>query len=222
MKLSTLKICAIIGSVAALMGCLADLLLLYVPHGGYENWDYRFFEHISASRLTWGHYIGVFAIPLELVGLMVVFEALRPAGEKWRTFLAALVVYMMTLGVAYHAMLAPAARVKNALGASVDAAFFKNNLSLYFEPLGHLFFGLFAIVGVVFIFLILKQKTAFPKWAVLFSPLCVYVYIAIFYALFSGIGSAFMVAGFNFSILILIAGAYFFVRKEASREKNFN
>ena len=207
----TLLICGIIGMTAALLGCLADVLLLFVPNGGYENWDYRFFHQISSKRLLWGHYLGVLLIPFELAGLYVVGYGLQPAGKKWLYALGAAILYVMIIGVAYHGMLALYASALHLGTGVLDAAIAQQigegvkQMSAFFEPLGFLMFLVFAPLSLCFFYLVWAKKTHFPRWVALVNPLIVYAVITLIYLLFPTWGAALMVAGFNLSLLLLFA-----------------
>ena len=200
----------IIGIIAAFLGCVADVLLLYAPNGGYERQDYLFFEQIPQWRLTLGHYLGVLVIPLELIGFWQVYQAIKSAGNKYVIPVMLATVYVMVIGVAYHAMVSiggTVIRAKNyALLSEEYFTSFFDTIKFYFEPFGAILFVLFLFISAGLFYIIWFRKTLYPKWVAFFNPLFVYLAIVVMYLLFpQHIGSMLMVAGFNFSILILLS-----------------
>lgn len=194
-----------IGIVGAIAACIADLLLLYVPYGGYEAWDYAFFKDISPTRLYLGHYIGLFFIPLQLLGFVAVRQALISAPTARINLITALTVYTTILGVAYHASLGQLAifghfATQNNVAADI-AALHRQTLIAFFEPLGKVLFVLFALLSLIMGHTIWVYQTKYPKRAAWFVPFTIYLLIIAIYCFNKPIGSAFMVAGFNLSIL---------------------
>ena len=54
-----------------------------------------------------GHYLGLFAIPLEAAGLFLVYRALLPAGKRLALGAALAGLYLIYPGVAYHGTVYP-------------------------------------------------------------------------------------------------------------------
>src|SRR4051812_48152476 len=62
----------------------------------------HFAATVSRRRLIWGDYLGLFAVPFVLVGLLHVFIGLRPAGFWAAVAPVALLTYAYVLGAAFH------------------------------------------------------------------------------------------------------------------------
>lgn len=208
--MESLRLFGIIGIIAALFGITADLLLLYVPNGGYENWDYQFFTQISEQRIYWGHLIGVVYIPFELAGFWQVYKALEPAGRRWVLPVLLPVVFVTIWGVAYHAMLAGFAaymrlQAEVALPDALSTQTF-GHLKATLEPLGNLLFLLFVFISGGLFYLIRYKETHYPKWVAWVNPMLIYLIAVVLYLLFpQHIGSMAVVAGFNLSILVVLS-----------------
>ena len=204
----------IIGMAAAVLGCLGDILLLYVPDGNYEKQDYLFFQQIPQWRLTAGHFLGVLFIPLELVGFWQVYKAIEKTGKRYTVPLVLATVYVMIMGVVYHGIvgsmgtfvhLAASDLVNPAVAEST-----MNTLKLYFEPFGFLLLILFVFISSMLSYLIWfkNEQTLYPKWMAFFNPVFTYLLIVILYLILpKNIGSALMVMGFNLSIFVLLAAS---------------
>lgn len=194
-----------IGILAALLSCLADILLLYVPEGGYESGDYGFFFNIPPFRLLLGHYGGIFIIPLQLLGFVAVRKALMPAGRTWVNAISGLTVFLTVAGVAYHGQLGLFANFMQQLNIGVKKAQLVaglQNCYPFFEPLAAVLMFLYAILSFLLAYTVAYKPTAYPRRAALGNPLAVYLVIILFYVVNKPIGGLFMVAGINFSIFI--------------------
>ncbi|QQS30672.1 MAG: hypothetical protein IPM47_07010 [Sphingobacteriales bacterium] len=208
--MNSFRLFGIIGIVAAMLGITADLLLLYVPNGGYEKWDYQFFTQISPERIYWGHLIGVLCIPFELAGFWQVYKSLEPAGRKWVIPVLLPIVVVTIWGVAYHAMLAGLAaymrlQANAALPLELSLSTFQH-LKATIEPLGYLLFFLFVYISVGLFYLIRFKNTYYPRWTAWVNPLLIYIAAVGLYLLFpQHIGSMAIVAGFNLSIFIVLS-----------------
>lgn len=183
--------------VGALLGCVSDCLLLYNPKGGYLAGDYHFLADIPLSRAIWGHYLGIFAIPLQAAGMYLVYRMLRPAGQRLALGAALIGVFLIFPGVAYHATVFPLIE-----GIRQDPKI----LALYrpfSEPLGLLFAGAFLLLMAGLAMQILRGVTTLPRWTVILSPIVTYpLWVAMLY-LWVRIGAFLLPMGFNLSMAIL-------------------
>lgn len=200
---------AIIGTILA---CVADCLLLYVPYGKYELWDYAFFKDISQTRLYIGHFLGILFIPLELLGFMAVHSALE-AAPNWRIRLIILLTITMSIwGIAYHAMLGFVASfihfaAQQNLNMDIALAYLQT-IRLYFEPFGNLVFVLFALMSLLMAHTVWQFPTKYPRWAAWGNPFFVYLLLVAIYSINKPFGSALIVAGFNLAVLVWLLITY--------------
>lgn len=197
----------IIGILAALLGGLGDLLMLYNPEGGYETQDYMFLMPISTWRVVVGYYLGVIFIPLQLIGFGLVYHAIRPAGRKLTWPIVFTVVYILIIGVVYHAMLGGLAQLMHLKKQTfIDAELFQLTLNHYrmiLEPISVILYVSFVVASFILGYLIQTNKTAYPKWANLFNPFFTHLVFLGVYLINKPIGSALLITGLNSSLLIL-------------------
>lgn len=194
----------IIGFLAALFGCVADVLLLYSPNGGYHTFDYDFLKELPSGRVLAGHYLGILAIPFELCGLWVLSRSFK-TGQNW---IFGLFVFVITIGVAYHGSIV---WVKSHLDAGGDIELVRP----FFEPLGNGMVGLFLFLSSFYLFLVAKQKTNLPKGFVVLNPIVIYLLLILFYVAIPPLGNILIVAGFNICILLQIGGLWWLARNES-------
>lgn len=196
------RLAAKIAITAALLGAVADVLLLYSPRGGYETGDYQFLLDISQERIIIGHYMGIFFIPLAMLGLFHVYRCIMPAGGAlpWAIVLGAL--FIGYPGVAYHGMVAFIHTLVHQGGA--DAALL-DYFRLLSEPVGGVLALGGGIVAILFMFVVLKRPTHYAKWMAFANPGVFYLVIALSYLLIPPVGNLLMPAAFNLSFAIFFA-----------------
>lgn len=189
---TTLRICTGVAVLAALLGTIADTFLLYNPQGGYFAGDYQFLLAKSQTDILIGHYLGIFAIPFEAAGLVLIFQGMLPLGRQmaWASVVLGLMVFMP--GVTYHASVFPIWQAIQT-GNAGDLAIFKS----FSEPLAVVFVAAFFLLMVGFVVAVLSGKTAFPRWVVFLSPPVVYGLLFLMVFALPSVGNFLLPMGFN-------------------------
>lgn len=194
-----------LGILAALLASVGDILLLYHPEGGYHEGNYLFLMEIPLDRMAWGHYLGVLFIPLELFGLWRVAQAFRPLGKGAIRWAFGCMVFVISIGAAYHGMLWFVAHyLQNSafMQESVDG------LRLLFEPLSVLMAFSFLIMAGVFNQLVWQRRLLFPRWLFWWNPIFSYLLFLLLYLFVPVLGNVLMVAGFNLAIALFLFQAW--------------
>lgn len=181
----------------AILGCIADLFLLYEPSAVYEAGDYAFLRSISAERLALGHYLGVLAIPLEGLGLWYLIDGLWQGRERLKTALIWLVSWVLVLGVVYHGSVAW-------LGAWLRAGGALAEVENLITPLaGALVVG-FALLSLLWGWEVWRRSGRYYGRGVLWQhPLLTYLLCIGLYLLVPSVGRYTAVAGFNAALALL-------------------
>ncbi len=194
----------IISICAALLSCVADVLLLYSPLGNYHTGDYAFLKDIPLERMMWGHYLGILLIPFELLGIGVVINSFHKINIQKKIVAMAACIFVLTVGVAYHGMIIFVASAIQQNG--IESA---QELKYYFEPFGAILGILFVVLTILFIHGIHKRWTWLPKKIVAFNPAFIYILLIIIYLIFPPLGNILIVAGFNLAIAVFLIAVYF-------------
>lgn len=191
------RIATYIALTAALIGATADVLLLYNPAGGYENNDYRFLLDIAPNRILIGHFLGIFFIPLEMLGLFQVYRALKPAGKPlaWTVVISAL--YLGFPGVVYHGSVSYVGALLRGVQENPGLAGEWEYTRLLVDPLAAVLPLGFVVMTVVLIYTILKKPTNYARWMAWCTPLSFYVLFLVSYLVVPAVGSVLIPAGFN-------------------------
>jgi len=202
-----IKVGCVIAIIASLAGAAADILLLYHPAGGYEKSNYDFLVHISDTRLLAGSYLGILAIPLEILGLFHIYRALEPAGKIYAGAIVFLSVYIIFPGVAYHATVAFTATLVKLQPALTEELFAEkfSFIKTLFEPLGAILFIGFAAVSLMFSYLVAFRQTHFKIWMALCNPLAFYMVFVALYLFVPVVGNFLIPAGFNLAFFFFFA-----------------
>lgn len=197
----TNKTCLIISILAAFIACVADVFLLYEPNARYEQMDYTYLANFDSQRLLWGHYLGILAIPFELLGLWVVAQRCRNISPQAPFWITAAMVFVLIVGVAYHACIIFVAHIFQWVILNQETLVLVKS---FFEPLGTGLALTFLVLSSLFAYAILKRKVELSKWLVFANPILVYGLCLVAYLISPTNGGILLVAGFNFSILVLL------------------
>jgi len=188
--------------LAALLGSVADVLLLYNPEGNYHLGDYQFFHDISKGRLISGYYLGILFIGFELLGFWVITKAVFPNQKNTHRLFFTALCFLFLLGIIYHAAISFIGVFIKEIDNGLNIV---NQYQLMFRPL-EIIMGLFLIIITFFIVSrIYKGKTLLPKWVLFFNPVLVYGILILLYFTIPPIGNFLIVAGFNISNGLFIA-----------------
>lgn len=175
-KADIIRVMSILGITSVLITILSDFILIGKPNSAYSflklgtesMWD------ISATRIAVGAFIGVVVLPFQLLGLVPVYFALKPAGKVLPLMAVIINAHTLLMGVAFH----------------ISYAFIGSGWALHHqEEVQSVTSGLIARFGsywwilaiimlielsfcsAVFIITVLKGNTLFPKWMAVFNPI---------------------------------------------------
>jgi hypothetical protein len=169
-----LRLGGVIGILATATLVVADLVMLYAPPRGATPPLQHFAVAVSRQRLIWGDYLGLFALPFVLVGLLHVYVGLRSAGFWLAIVPVGFLGYAYVLGAAFHhgVALVVSAQQESSTAAPLAAQFLRPLLKI---------FTIIAASGATLLFLtLLTGRATYPSWMAWLSPL---VTSALFFAL---------------------------------------
>ncbi len=170
--------------------------------------DFMFLQDLPLSRMLIGQYLGVMFIPFTLLGYWWVSRALRPAGQKIPNVVFVFMVWIMFIGVAYHACIPLLAKIMQGTNPQEDLA----AVRLFIEPLGTILAVGFFSLTLYFSWLILKGKTYYQKWLMAFNPIFIYVLCILLYIFIPSIGNILLVTGFNLSNAIFLMASLWAIK----------
>lgn len=167
-----IRLCRWAGLLASILVGTGEFLLHFTPDGGIEDvHTYLFFNEVSETRLSWGHYIAVLSAPLYVLGYYFLSKQLEPAGRKQSKVVFVVGAYSFMIGAVWIGQRYFIGETVHAIAAGADIGTLLTSFSEHNEPLVNFLRVAMVVVSVLWIKLILSGRTAFPKWLAIFSPI---------------------------------------------------
>jgi hypothetical protein len=192
----------LVATLGALIVGIGEFAMQFSPGGGYESPDYRYFLDVSAGRLRFGHFLGVLAAPLYIVGYWHVSRVLEPAHPLLRraVFLVggyAFAIANVWLGqriflaqtVKARAVASP--QEADLLGRMLEA-FANDN-----EPLIQIVRVLILVVSILIAVPVVRGRTGYPRWMVAFTPIVLLGLVFASYMVMPAVGTYLLPAAMN-------------------------
>jgi hypothetical protein len=182
-----------IAALGALVVGIGEFMFQFSPRGGYEAANYLFFLDVSETRLTLGHFIGVLAAPLYLVGYWHIAQMLRPAGRHLSGIVFGLGIYAFIIGDVWLGGRVNLALTVKAREAAPDGlrpllSDLLVDISAHNEPLINIVRVLILIISVLMFCGIITGKSHYPRWLIVFTPIVLVVQIFALYLMAPSIG----------------------------------
>ena len=172
----------LLATFGAFMGVLADVFSAWSPNTSQMatalSVDLDNIVGLYAQKARWtyvlGNYLGVYFIPLHMLGFFLVFQALKPANLNWSRSFLVLALYLTAIGVGLHGTLAFVGDIiKSGDAALVDG------IRDYWQPWAYSVALGYAILSVLIFVLILTGRSHFPRWAASVSPIAIVAFTAV-------------------------------------------
>ncbi len=224
-------IISLLGISSVLITIISDFILIGKPNSAYDflllgtesMWN------ISAVRITVGAFVGVAVLPFQLLGLIPVYYAFKPAGKVLPVIAVIANAHTLLMGVAFH--------ISYAFIGSGWTLYHKPDATLITEELViqyDLYWMILAVImsvelllgSVIYTIVILKGKSLFPKWMAIFSPMAVMIItVPLIFLIPYPVGGYIAPASLNvstmvFFVLILVVG-YKKMKELENRNKEF-
>jgi hypothetical protein len=211
----------LIGMAASIGVGIAEFSLHFTPTLDYGGAPYVFFVQTPSWRLTLGHFLAIYALPMYFVGYWHLSERLKPAAFPWRAMVMGLGIFSFTLGGVwigsrvYPAILiqaetsATSEETKQTLAKLLDTAAFYNENVLTGTRLGIL------VVSVLFVWLVSTGRTSYPRWMALLNPILLVLLCFLLYFLLPSIGGYVMPIAMNAAHFVLFTTSTLLMLREA-------
>jgi len=203
---AVLMTAGLLGVLGALLVGIAEFSLHYTPSHEYHE-DYRFFLGTPAWRLTLGHFLAIFSVPLYFIGYWHVSQRLRPAAAWLRNLFFGAGVYAFSIGGVwigsrvYLALLIQAEQQSTGetqaeLARLLQQASYYNEQSVLVLRIAILF------ISALFVYLVASGKTSYPRWVALLNPIVLVLGSFALYFTLPAIGGYVMSIAMNVAHLI--------------------
>jgi len=200
----------LLATAGALVVGVGEFMFQYSPRGGYEEGDYLYFLDVSRWRLTFGHFLGVLAAPIYLVGYWHVAQMLRPAGKWISGSVLGLGIYAFAIGNVWLGGRVNLALTVQARETAPDAAkplldALLHDISAHNEPLINIVRVLILVVSLLMAWGILTNRSYYPRWMVVFLPIVLLIAVFASYIIVPVIGGLLLPAAMNIAHFVFFA-----------------
>ncbi len=212
--MTPLRLTGWLGLLASFLVGLAEFWLHFSPEGGLEDLTaYLYFNDISETRLSWGHFLAVLAAPLYLFGYWFLSRHLEPAHKLASKVFFCIGAYAFIIATAWIGQRYFIGTTVHAIsdGANISPLLLK--FSEHNEPFVNVLRAALPVLSIIWIWLILTGKTSFPKWMAIFSPAVLLTTIFALYFAGTMIGLYLFPIAMNAAHFILFALALWTTRK---------
>ena len=192
-----------IGLLAAILVGIGEFLLHFDVLGRFDG-QYEFMQGIEASRSSVGHFIGVLAAPLYIVGYWHLMKMLEPANKTISKVAFGIMSYGIFMGAIWIASRASISTIIND-STLVDASSLISLYELRYETLLQITRVAALVFSAIFVWLILTAKTHYPKWVAIFNPLILILASFTIWAVLPSLGVYLMPIALNIAFAILFA-----------------
>jgi len=198
-----------VGALGAFLVGIGELALHFTPSAVYGG-DYRFFLDVPRSRLTFGHFLSVHALPLYFFGYWHLFHMLKPAKFWLRAAIFGLGVFALAIGnvwIGSRVYLALIVQAKESAPETVrhTLELLLTDASFYNESLLAVVRIAIALVSIGFFVLVVRGGTSYPRWMAPFNPILLVLMSFLIYFLIPAVGGYIMPAAMNVAHFILFS-----------------
>lgn len=167
-----LRWAGLISILVAICNVTDDLLLQYHPQG-YEGAEA--FLGIAPWRVFTGHFLGVFTLPLEIIGYWLVCTLMLQQAPRLFRVLFWVIAYGIVIGTVFHGTFMAMVFAQQAAAgapASAQGTFLtlETQLNIAIVPLSLFFLVCYLTMWGIFTVTILRKSSPFPRWMVFFTP----------------------------------------------------
>ena len=210
-RIGRLRLAGVASCIAAVAAVIADLALQYTPNRAeLFSSQYLYLAHVPEWRLLLGHYLGILALPFEIGGFWLVYQALTPAGKRVSLAFFLLTAYGVAVGPALHGSAGLLALVVQASqGAPADVhqslAHVLEGSGAFTMPLGVLILLCLLAASLVYAAAVAFMHTRLPRWMALCNPLTLVLLFALLSSIVPGLALILAPTALNLSVLIFFA-----------------
>lgn len=200
---------SILGMISVLITIISDFILIGKPSNAYSFLKYgtESMWDIAPWRITIGTFLGVVALPFQLLGLIPAYYALKPAGRVLPKIAIITNAHTLLMGVAFHisyAYIGSAWRIyhQNDVQNKITLEMV-DRFDFYWRILMVILVSELLFSSILYVLIILKGKSLFPKWMAIFNPLAIVFFtFPLVFAIPAPIGGYIAPAYLNLSTLV--------------------
>ena len=182
-KSNLILILGFIGIIAVLITIISDFILLAKPTNAitFLRMGTETMADIAPWRITIGTFLGVVALPFQILGLVPVYYGLKPSGKILPRIFVIITAHALLMGVAFHISYAYIGSGWRLYYDMENTNLIGNALIDKFDFYWNILFSIMMIEiiisSIIYISIIIKGKTLFSKWMAMLNPLIVLILV---------------------------------------------
>jgi len=193
-----------LGGIAGALGVgFGEWIMQFDPDALHDESSYAYFANIPQWRLTLGHFLCVVAAPLYFLGYLHLGRALDTTKGWLGKVITGLGVYSFAIGIGWIGGRVYLALAKQGIASGISSESLLQSLADHNEPLIQILRVAILAISALWIYAILKGRSYYPKWMVVFSPILLLVGIFISYALVPSVGKYILPTAMNVTHLVI-------------------
>jgi len=205
-----LVISGVLGLIAAVLVGIGEFLLHFDALGRFgEDGGYAFMQGIDAERTTIGHFVGILAAPLYIIGFWHVMKMLEPANRMAARIAFAIMSYGIIIGAVWIGSRSSVSGLINFSDVSsvlslITAYEFRYENLLQITRLAVLGFS------VIFVWLVLSGRSHYPRWVAVLNPILLILVSFAIWAVAPAVGIYLMPIALNVAFAVLFLFSVFY------------
>ena len=193
----------VIGLIASVIVGIGEYLLHFLPGG--PGGEISMLEHVPLDRASKGHFFVIFGIPLYFAGYYGLKKIFMPTSQLLARLLFISGILSFTIGGIWVSSRYFAAEVLQRSAGTSDYPFYLQSYEDHYQVLVWALRILVAVVSILYVILILKNKQGLPKWLAVFNPIVLLVIVISSLAWFKPLGVHLAPIAMNVTHLIFFA-----------------
>lgn len=205
-KLNWVTLAGWAGLAGAVLVGIGEFSMQFTLGGGIEDTkDYLYFNDISQSRLTIGHFISILSAPLYLLGYWHLSKKLEPAGKTLSQIFFFVGAYAFAVGTAWIGQRFFLATTVHAIADGAEIHSLLETFSAHNEPLVNVLRVAMLVVSIIWVLMIVRGGTEFPKWMAFFNPILLLATMFALYFLKTTVGQYVFPVAMNATHVVLFS-----------------
>tara|TARA_B100000809_G_scaffold152297_1_gene149648 strand:- start:7734 stop:8384 length:651 start_codon:yes stop_codon:yes gene_type:complete len=165
----TVKFLILLGLLGSVLVGIGEYLLHFLPEG--PEGEVSMLEHVPLKRASVGHFFAVFGAPLYFAGYYGLREFFKKSNVILANILMILGVLAFFIGGIWISSRYFGAEVLQRSQGTLDYTFYLQSYEDHYQVLVWALRIIIALLSIVYVILILKNKQNLPKWLAVFNPI---------------------------------------------------
>lgn len=173
--ISTIKILIGAGILASILVGIGEYLLHFSPNG--PSGEITMLENVPLERAAKGHFFSVFGTPLYFAGYFGLRNFFKKSNILLANILLVLGILAFSIGGVWISSRYLGAVILQTSVGTPDYAFYLQTYENHYQILVWALRVIIALLSIVYVLLILKNKQGIPKWMAIFNPILILIII---------------------------------------------